>query len=97
VTFSEKILYVYKEKWVFTSKYLKGDWVKGSNNKLYKSIKDGGEAQDPVTDSSKTYWILADNQEHVFANSINDTQGQNGINIAIEKINRLIEYINANI
>jgi len=49
---------LYKEAWSSTSTYIAGDWVLGSDGYVYRALKDGGEAQDPTTDTNNIYWVL---------------------------------------
>lgn len=57
---------LYKETWSSSGNYIKFDWVKGSDNKIYMAVADGGQVQDPVTDTNNTYWVLKANQEATF-------------------------------
>jgi len=52
-------LKAWKEIWDGGGAYFNGDWVKGSDAKYYRAKQDGGEVQDPVSDTSKTYWEKA--------------------------------------
>jgi hypothetical protein len=44
------------EVWNGGSTYYKGDFVTGSDSKIYEAHTNGGEAEDPTTDGDNTYW-----------------------------------------
>jgi hypothetical protein len=91
MSFPIQMLHVYKESWDSGSTYIKGDWVKGSDSKLYLALLDGGEAEDPIADTNNDYWIIKDNYEYNFANAVNDPVSYNGLNLLIDRFNMLLQ------
>jgi hypothetical protein len=56
--------------WSGASTYHIGDFVTGSNSKVYEAILEGGQAEDPITGGS-TYWVLRANNVATFTNMAN--------------------------
>lgn len=87
MTIPYPLLKVYKEAWSGSNKYILGDWVKDSDDKIYKAIADGGEAEQPSLDTNNTYWI---EESSDYASLL---VGFTGLNEAIDKVNILIAHI----
>ncbi|MBX3254716.1 MAG: hypothetical protein KF862_11295 [Chitinophagaceae bacterium] len=51
--------------WSASGTYILNDYVKGSDNNIYKAIVGGAQVQDPVTDSGK-YWVKVASEEALF-------------------------------